>query len=75
MRKMVILRSIGGRARAYADKHFKRAVWFDDLASALTALKAGERPWFVVVDGRQSDLGAGAQAANYGYMVETKGVP
>lgn len=75
MRKLVILRSVTGQARAYADRHFKHFAWFDDLAKALESLATGERPWFVVVDGRGNMLGAGARATRLGYMVETKGVP
>lgn len=73
MRKMVILRSVGGRAREYARKHFKRAQWFDDAAAALASFEAGDRPWFVVVGG--GEFGAGARAMAFGYVVETKGVP
>lgn len=75
MRKFLVIRSVTGRAREYAHKHFKRFAWFDDVKTAVAALKTGKRPWFVIVDGQGNDLGTMSRAAGLGYAVEVKGVP
>jgi hypothetical protein len=77
VKKLVVLRSVTGQARKYADRNFKHFVWFDDIISALSSLAdMVDRPWFVVVDGgRGVNLGLGSRATTMGYVVETKGVP
>lgn len=75
MKKLVLLKSVTGRAREYADRHFKYFDWFDDIEDALRSLSDGNRPWLVVVDGRGNNLGAGSRAASLGYIVQIKGVP
>ena len=76
MKKLVILRSVTGQARRYADRHFRHFTWFDDLKTALATLsQTKDRPWFVVVNGGNGDLGLGSRAAGLGYIVQTKGVP
>ena len=80
MRKLVILRSLTGRARAFADREFKRFVWFpsaDDARKQLAEMDRSKRPWLAVVDGGAgtASMGLGAWASGIGYVVETRGVP
>lgn len=80
MKKLTILRSVTGKARAYADRHFRYFTFFDDPELALQTLKdtpVGDRPWFVVVDAGMGTRNASFAplAMNLGYQVEVKGVP
>lgn len=74
MRQMIILRSVTNRAKAYADRFYKRAAYFASDTEALDALKRGERPWMMIVNGGHN-LNLGALAMGKGYSVKTKGVP
>lgn len=74
MRQMIILHSVTGRAKAYADSFYKHAAYYAGDAEALDALKAGDRPGVMIVNGGHN-LNLGTLAMSKGYSVKTKGVP
>jgi len=75
LKKFIVIRSLGNKARAYAQAHYKRFTWFDDAKTAIAALKAmDDRPWLVIVDGGR-DLCTASLAMGLGYSVETKATP
>lgn len=74
MRQMIILHSVTGRAKAYADSFYKHAAYFACDEDALSVLRTGDRPGVMIVNGGHN-LNLGALAMSKGYSVKTKGVP
>lgn len=79
MKKLVILNSMTNNARAYANQEFAYFDFFDSVQAARDAIAPQsfeDRPWLAVVDASNDfDFSIGAEAAAWGYMVETRGVP